>query len=429
MSPRCLTKGVNHWILAPKSDAVVPSFPTWWQVYLRLILQGGLFTGISELMTKRPGILSLRAESGELLHLDLLRFIASVGIVLHHSIEFFVSPDKRPALDSQTMGLALFVDLFFVISGYVIAYVYHNRMTSKLDYFRFLQRRIGRLIPLHWVTLSITIVLWAALSLLHYSGKHAASFDPLCIADTALLTHAYIPCGNNIYFNGVSWSVSVEMVMYIAFPVFTFIGAKNARYSLSFGLIALVALVAFAYFQQGVTLSEISWVDISPVLRALPSFILGSALFYNRKFAARLPIPDIILVLAGVGLIIAMVTGTSQLYLIPLIYLVAVAAVSADARSEEKTSKFVKHVAPLGQLTYSVYMWHTLLIFVFMNAIGDKFLHGNLITTLILAMICYIVIFVISYFSFFYLETPARRWIDKLPLARNKSSLVQSESS
>jgi hypothetical protein len=72
----------------------------------------------------------LRAQSGEMLHLDLLRLVASVGIVVHHSIEFLFPVVDRARLLDWTMGLALFVDLFFVISGYVISYVYCDRLGS-----------------------------------------------------------------------------------------------------------------------------------------------------------------------------------------------------------------------------------------------------------------------------------------------------------
>jgi peptidoglycan/LPS O-acetylase OafA/YrhL len=101
----------------------------------------------------------LRPQSDEMLHLDLTRFIASVGIVAHHSIEYFVQPSSRDWLHEKTMGLALFVDLFFVISGFVIAYVYHERALTLKGYAVFLQRRVGRLVPLHWLTLAISLAI------------------------------------------------------------------------------------------------------------------------------------------------------------------------------------------------------------------------------------------------------------------------------
>src|ERR1019366_3111225 len=57
------------------------------------------------LTTKLP---RLRPTSGELLHLDLMRFIASAGIVFHHSHEFFVPVTKSPFLArEQTLAARL----------------------------------------------------------------------------------------------------------------------------------------------------------------------------------------------------------------------------------------------------------------------------------------------------------------------------------
>ena len=88
----------------------------------------------------------LRPASGEMLNLDFLRFIASAGIVAYHSIEYFLPRESREALAAHTKGMTLFVDLFFVISGFVIAYVYHGRISTFATYATFMQRRVGRLL-------------------------------------------------------------------------------------------------------------------------------------------------------------------------------------------------------------------------------------------------------------------------------------------
>jgi peptidoglycan/LPS O-acetylase OafA/YrhL len=353
----------------------------------------------------------LRPTSGELLHLDLMRFIASAGIVFHHSHEFFVPVTKSPFLVREQMaGLALFVDLFFVISGFVIAYIYHDRMNSFVDYITFLQRRVGRLVPLHWLTLLAFIAMWSMLVLLHHSGTYTPSFKPECIAETALLMHSFVSCGRT--FNGVTWSISAEMVMYIAFPIIAIIGARSAPLLLGIGLASLTVMMTIVVSQHQWNLLGSSWIELSPVLRALPSFIFGAALFYNRGIVSRLPAPGFILVVVTTGLIVAMMSGVSQLLTLLIVYMVVIAAVAADL--EGVPSATVRRLAPLGQLTYSIYMWHLLFISFLLNAEGDKFLNGNTLSTTILVVACYISIFIISYLSFFFIETPARRWIDRI---------------
>jgi len=247
------------------------------------------------------------------------------------------------------------------------------------------------------------------LVLFHDNGTNKPSFKPECIAETALLLHSFISCGGP--FNGVTWSISAEMVMYIAFPIVAIVGARSALLLLGIGLTSLTVMMTVVASHHEWNLLGSSWIELSPVLRALPSFVFGAALFYNRSVVSRLPAPGLILAVATACLIVAMMSGVSQLITLLLVYTVAIAAVAADL--EGVPSATVRRFAPLGQLTYSIYMWHLLFISFLLNAIGDKFLHGNALFTAILVVACYICIFITSYLSFFFIETPARRWIDK----------------
>jgi peptidoglycan/LPS O-acetylase OafA/YrhL len=384
---------------------------------LRLPLWTKIGEAVLAGMGRKMGLMAnlprLRPTSGELLHLDLMRFIASAGIVFHHSHEFFVPASKNPFLvREETAGLALFVDLFFVISGFVIAYIYHNRMNSIVDYLTFLQRRVGRLVPLHWLTLLASIVIWSMFVLLHYSGAYTPTFKPGCIAETALLVHSFVSCGRP--FNGVTWSISAEMVMYVAFPVIAIIGARSAPLLLGLGLASLTAMITALLSQHEWNLGGSSWIELQPVLRAVPSFIFGAALFYNRNIISRLPAPGFILAVAAAGLIVAMMSGVSQLTILAIVYTVAIAAVAADLQGVPSAT--VRRLAPLGQLTYSIYMWHLLFILLLTNVVGEKFLGGNQLSMALLGFACYVAIFLMSYLSFFFIETPARRRIDRVIL-------------
>ena len=68
-------------------------------------------------------LLGLQTESDKLRNMDFLRFVASAGIVFLHSHPFFFSPDVRRLPNVRMDGFQLFVELFFVISGFIIATV------------------------------------------------------------------------------------------------------------------------------------------------------------------------------------------------------------------------------------------------------------------------------------------------------------------
>jgi peptidoglycan/LPS O-acetylase OafA/YrhL len=361
---------------------------------------------------KVPNFKALHVQSNELLHLDLLRFIAASGIVVHHSKEYFFTQSERAASGHQSAGLALFVDLFFVISGYVIAYVYANRMSSFDDFGRFVQRRIGRLVPLHWLTLVISIAMWLAFLKLGVHFAHIPSFRPECIAVTAALLHAGISCEGGM-FNGQSWTISAEMGMYLAFPLFSYLGWKSRNLPLLLGA-AVLALILISMMTREALFTSEAWGDMQPYLRAAPSFIIGVGLWFSRDWLRSFPLAQPILVASLIGLVFAMMRAAPGIVVLTLIYLTTIAAIAADL--QRKSGPIVVTVAPLGQLTYSIYMWHGLFITVLMNGLGDKFLHARAGVMAPLALVTYALILGCSYISYLSIETPARRWVDRLPL-------------
>lgn len=90
--------------------------------------------------------------------------------------------------------------------------------------------------------------------------------------------------------------------------------------------------------------------------------------------------------------------------------LVPLFAIAADVQG--KFPGFVRRIAPLGCLTYSIYMIHGLLILVVLNAVGDKLLGLTDAPVVVLAALTYGLIFIISLWSYRWLEMPCRRWID-----------------
>lgn len=316
----------------------------------------------------------LKAASNEMLHLDLMRFVASVAIVAHHSREYLIPvADRARRMSTRTGGLALFVDLFFVISGFVIAYVYSNRLKSLQDCIGFMQRRIGRLVPLHWLTLAISILIWVAISRHVSHVNHAQDFSPVCVADTALLTHSVISCGNGNYFNGQSWSISAEMFMYLLFPVMLIV--SNLRRWLPLLISASILIAIGAYHTYLGSFPFFSWEMPSGVLRALPSFLFGITLFNYRHKTKAIRLARPLLLLTTVLMILAMLFDAPTFLTLLMVYLSALFTVASDVQGT--ISPFVKRTAPLGQLTYSIYLWHGMFILVIMNAIGDKICMGQ----------------------------------------------------
>lgn len=339
--------------------------------------------------------------------LDLLRIIASVAIVWHHSKEFFVDPSYRQSAAAATHGLALFVDLFFNISGFIIAMIYIRNVDNIDGIIAFIRRRFARLYPLHLLTLASSIVIAAAIEMAGMQQNTPSSWTPKCITLTAVLAHAVVDCGG-LPFNNVSWSVSAEMALYVAFPIFAFLGRLSSVGV--FGLAVLALIVAFIVAVTGAPggTDAYAWTGVYAPLRAVPSFLFGISAYLYRDLVVRVPQPSVVFWSALLGLCVAIYVAAPFPVLLALIYILVIGAIAMDLRS---TTGPLDAVSPLGELTYSIYMIHGVVILVVLNGFADKIMNLKGPAMWGMAIICYALIVILSYISYRFFERPARNWL------------------
>ena len=92
-----------------------------------------------------------------------MRIVAACAVVvLHYSDYIRDQPAGRFMID-HTWHFNQFVDLFFVVSGFVIARQYLHQVGETASTGRFLWRRIARIYPLHLATLAFYVVIALAL--------------------------------------------------------------------------------------------------------------------------------------------------------------------------------------------------------------------------------------------------------------------------
>ncbi len=333
--------------------------------------------------------------------LEGLRFLSSIAIVAGHYIPY--------VMPTPLIGrLHLAVDLFFVISGIVIAERYAGRIASGSDYLRFMSRRIARLYPLHLATLGFYVVIGA----LVWSGKlhpvDAARYNPQAIVPNLLLIHAWLPSGV-ISFNYVSWSISAEFFVYLGFPLILLALRRQPVLSLA-GLVLLTAGLAVAAEQLiGRPLTKLSWE--AGILRAVPSFAFGVWVSVHadwlaakvRNFAS--PRVVVVLALAVAGL---MLLRADEFVLLGLVWLLAAAAFLCD-RADRATLLSRPWLAARGELTYSIYMLHTVVATMVLAVAVPRLLGTGLPARLAGLLLALAVLYVLARLSLRYFEQPLRR--------------------
>ncbi len=182
------------------------------------------------------------------------------------------------------------VDIFFVLSGFILALTYQNwfdRGLTSDGYFKFLRRRVARIWPLHafMLTLTVALVLGAQVAhikILNGLGRFTFSTLPM----DYLLVHAWpffaTGATDDLTWNPPSWSISIEFLAYLVFPVFlwaTVTGRKRHPWLL------LLAAVAFGFACNAL----VPWdrTSFTGVARGLSEFGLGclTANVYGSRVA------------------------------------------------------------------------------------------------------------------------------------------------
>src|SRR3569623_838347 len=200
----------------------------------------------------------------------------------------------------------LFVDLFFVLSGFVICAAYSTRMNGREDLRSFIIRRAGRLVPLLlfstivFVLTADAIVLAKRFALSHgYAGmlNNPGARDFVVPSATEILATLTLTHGLGIFdrliLNTPSWSISVEFYTYLLFAA-TCLAFKGKNRLIAFGVLSAIgfAVSVYASLQVHACLREGGCLGLDYDFgfpRAVFSFFLGALAYHastTRQFSS-----------------------------------------------------------------------------------------------------------------------------------------------
>lgn len=303
-----------------------------------------------------------------------------------------------------------FVDFFFVLSGFVIAYAYRERLEQGWTV-PFLLRRIGRLWPLHAATLAVLVLMAIAGS---WAGRRVLGFSAWSIPANLSLTHSWGFIGE-LTWNGPSWSISTEMFAYTLFA-FLALGLRGRALDLACAAILVAALAVRHYLP----VDAIDPVQDTRLARCLFGFMAGvlAARFWQLSgLRPRGEIPALAAALAAV----AFLPAAFEPVIVPLfVWVVLVFASDSGVVSKLLHKPFAQM---LGQVSYSIYMTHYLValailgLALFTNltaeydgqtVIAGPHWLGDVLTLTYLA-----VVVAVSRVTYAWIEKPGRAWFNQ----------------
>jgi peptidoglycan/LPS O-acetylase OafA/YrhL len=218
-------------------------------------------------------------ESKENRPLTSIRGVASLWVFGSH-LELSLTSIGTPLWPALFYYGYAAVDIFFILSGFIITEVYGNIEFRQVA--AFFVRRIFRIYPLHLFVLSVMVVLWLWVELRFHVRDPGQQLWTLP-AEAALLQPYFY---NRVIWNGPSWSVGVELLCYFLFPLAIYL-MRHAHWVVFAALIVLLA-----YLERDIQLRYIGIAGFPAVDRALVGFALGMAL---RLLVRDIPFPPKVL--------------------------------------------------------------------------------------------------------------------------------------
>lgn len=339
-----------------------------------------------------------KASSGRLLTLDAMRGVAALVVVLHHSEQNFQSK-FGPGFAYGYIA----VDVFFLMSGYVIAHAYEAKMRGELSVWDFFIVRMKRLYPM---------LLFGAL----LGGAIAfglGRFKPWPMATLSSITFLPLVLNDMAMYpiNAVQWSVSVEIIINMLHRVLVRWLSVWALAALALGSFALTCFAVQHFGDVSVGWSkENFWAGIP---RAGYPYFMG-VLIYRLVSAGKLnapsiPAPLILAALVGIILLeplVAPAVMSKNLYWLlvvglvfpPMLVLLVRASLSPRL---EGTAKL------LGDVSYPLYATHGPLIVISQPLILMLDPFGRHVATIV-AVIGYVLFALLVDRAY---DRPVRAWL------------------
>ena len=372
--------------------------------------------------------------------LDSWRGICALLVALFHF------PTTSAVSQSAFVGGSyLFVDFFFVLSGFVIAGAYASRLNEQDDLARFALVRFGRIYPLHLLMLAAFVgfeALRLVLPALHGTGlaPFTGGFDfKSLVANLFLLQGMGVE--DHLSWNAPSWSISAEFFTYLLFAAVVFAARQRAWiWFVAAAVTAPFFLLAFSTRHMDVSF------DFG-FIRCLYGFSLGALLAWFQHDsiaearqtlaggAGRLAWTLAELAMIAVIAVFVSVAGTSNAGIAaPIVFALALYLFAHEGGWVSMALRS-RPMLLLGSLSYSIYMVHIFVQARMINIgglierklgigmVGDLMLRGDHATgfgvgspwlgfAALVAMM--VAVIVASWFTWRFVEMPALAWFRRL---------------
>jgi exopolysaccharide production protein ExoZ len=326
--------------------------------------------------------------------LQMLRAVAVFLVICHHSYRLLLKHNgiHYPHFDLFEYA-ALGVDLFFVLSGFIMFYIHHLDIGKGINHLKtFLIKRIVRIYPVYWV---VTI----GLMLFEYVVSQEKFPIKFLVNSFLLLPDSKQPI------LGVAWSLIHEMFFYLMFALL--ILTRKVKYVIFTWVTGMIFMLI-----NPINLSDNAYLNLifNPINLEFLVGCMSALLFLKFKLNPQ------ILIIVGIASFVFSIfleyTGVLELHRfiawgIPSFILI-LGLVNLDEKIDGKVPKFIVFI---GNASYSIYLTHIVAISIFGGFISHFNLFGLKVSPLIIVLFFVILQVILGCLFYLIVEKPILNYL------------------
>lgn len=277
-------------------------------------------------------------ERHRLAGIEALRGVAAIAVLLCHAATHvdlaFGTPTLRALMRPGHNG----VDLFFVLSGFLLLFIHRRDVGQPATMARYVRRRVMRIYPVYWLALAATIAMALA-------GGHGWPAPGRVLLSILLWPDTTVPL------HPLAWTLQYEVMFYLIFALLL--------------LHRVAGLAAMALWLLAIVTAQ-----IVPIGGGLATNIFAIEFFFGMAAAqmlhSRPPPPRVAAGIAAAGAIVFLggwaLEAAGWLYgygvAARLVYGLSAAAMIGGAAGSEARLRWPPSLIGIGRASYAIYLFH-----------------------------------------------------------------------
>lgn len=355
-------------------------------------------------------------ELSVITNIQAMRGIASIVVLIGHAclLQPGLGLDRFASIFGVTASTG--VDLFFVISGFIITTVAmksgkNSVQSNGTAAWNFGIKRLTRIYPVYWIVFGLTCLMGP---IVQYSPDFVVRMP--IVQQALLLTHV----NSHIM---AAWSLCFEIYFYSIVVAAIFVSPRYVGRVLTFWAVSIIAIIAYDYY-----IGKHGWIGLVPMSPLILEFIFGMMVAYLIKrrvtsFAVAAGIIGIVTLMVGMEIMrlkgwYALNPWWRTFYTGIPSTLIIYSVVAMEYRGIWTFSRFW---VSLGDASYSIYIWHQFIFYSLLKVFVLAGLVGRVPGVVLIAG-WIIPAFFIGTISYKYIEIPLQKKLNEWMLIRRRQA-------